>query len=151
MIEIKHTIVLPVVDKVHEVLYSFLRTSDWGEWAQNPEIPSDPFVLHFCRGQKATHRLGGFLGIGGREVLARNYPSWHPRDIFMLLKVTVRPSPSTIRVNLSYSLMPFFGQPDKNERAIESVCMYMEDEVKALVAYLKECYELPELPTITCE
>ncbi len=150
MNEIKHTIVLPVVDKVHEVLYSFLRTSDWGEWSQNPEMPSDPFVVHLVRWRSVKR---GLFGLGGRQVPPYTNPSWHPREITMWLKVTVRPSPSAVRVNLFYSFQPFVRGSGKTvlKQVFGNACKYVENEVRALAAYLKDCYELPETPAITCE
>ena len=52
MPEWKFTMQIPCVDKSHEVIFAFLRTSEWGEWQADTEKASDSFVLNFRRGRK---------------------------------------------------------------------------------------------------
>jgi hypothetical protein len=143
MNEIRYSLELPPVEKVHEVIFSFMRTSDCGEWRSDPEHVSDPFLMHFCRGVQRR----GFFGLGSGFTEAHT----PPQDVFMRLKLSVRPSPSCIRIGLTYTFdrYPPSNFAKTNRMGFQRCCEYTRREAESLARYLRDCFELPELPTLT--
>lgn len=145
MAEWHHSLRIPIVDKPHEVIFAFLRTSEWGEWHPRRGMPGDAFVMHFERGARAF--APNFLGFGSREVTPYVDTSTPMREVLMLLRVTLRPSPSNVAINL-YHTACFFTSQGKLPYLQQSIHQHIQGEVCELAGYLRECYGLPEVPAI---
>ena len=102
--DVSRTIVLPVVDGIHEAIIAFLQTSEHGVWAPDSEMSSNAFQLHFIRGNWGR----SFFGFGSKRVPENvdfdpdDYCVPHSKP--MLLEVTIRPSPENIRVALRFAI-----------------------------------------------
>ncbi len=136
----KRTIVLPLVDNIHQVLIAFLRTSEFGEWLVDEEKQSDHFSMFFIRGNWKK----SVFGLGGKRVPGE----WSAiRSVPMQLHVSIRPSPQDVTVRLTHTASlrtsdAFYGRDKLRLR--EAV----DDEVNSLHAYLRKCYDLPDEPRL---
>ena len=143
MSEWKHILKMPNVDNPHAAVFSFLRTSEWGEWRIAEDKPNDVFVQHFRRGK--TIQIPRFIWGVHEEPLAPNLtaPLEH---VFMELRATFRPLPDILTIGLYHSVFwPCSGRLDKR------VSEYIVAEAQALATYLREFYDLPETPQIAAE
>jgi len=151
----KTTLVLPFVENVHNVLIAFLRTSEFGEWKVDTEKSGDQFVMHFIRGKWRKPMLFGRGAVpamhnmcGNGELVAETVP--------MRLDVKLLPSPQDLTITLEHEIhgvdIPSWGLSKVEEARFET---YMGQwkriivaELANLRAYLKKCYNLPDLPRL---
>ncbi|MEQ8786234.1 MAG: hypothetical protein RIC55_08040 [Pirellulaceae bacterium] len=157
LLEWTATIALPPVDKPHEAIHAFLRTSEFGEWQPNPEKESDAFVLNYRRGR--PYRKSGFFGIGASlDWNTPTYPESVPvEQARMFLRVTLRPSPTvlTIRVQHTAPVMDHrrmsAGTTEVCERFERQLEKAVHGESTALRTYLHDYYRLTEPPSLDLE
>lgn len=143
----KTTLVLPFVENVHNVLIAFLRTAEPGEWKADAEYASDQFVMHFIRGKWRKPILFG------RGIVPAMHELRHDKVVVesvpMRLKVKLLPSPQDLTITLEHEVYavnvdstrldhPYVPQWDK----------IIGNEIASLRAYLKKCYDLPDLPRL---
>jgi len=147
----KTTLVLPFVENVHNVLIAFLRTAESGEWKGDAEKPSDQFVMHFIRGRwrKAFVFAGGMVPamheLRKDKVVVESLP--------MRLKVKLLPSPQDLTIMLEHEVYAVNVPEDLCDREAVEWWVHQWDglignEVASLRAYLKKCYNLPDLPRL---
>ncbi len=151
MIEITHTydMTLPVVDGVHEVLLAFFQTSKHGPWALSLESPNTQFHLVFRRGDWVKPMLGLSPNLAPAAYKTDHRGKVLPRTQPMTLDVLLRPSRSSIDVNLHYNIalrkpVPFYQRGDFDKYWTT----YVREEIEALCKYLTDCFDLPELPRL---
>lgn len=155
----KTTLVLPFVENVHNVLIAFLRTAESGEWKVDAENPSDQFVMHFIRGKWRKPILFGrgivpvMHNLHKTQLVAETVP--------MRLKVRLLPSPQDLTITLEHEAYAvdvdaaildypkaFFDSRRRYECYVPQWNEIIGKEVVSLRAYLKKCYNLPELPNL---
>ena len=94
-----YVIVLSTVDRIHEVLVAFLRTSEFRIWSLDESASNDSFVITCIHGdwKKSLLGLGSTLvpGNNARRTLAQ---------ILMRLQVTIRPSPRDLTIGINYQV-----------------------------------------------
>ena len=119
---------VPNVADIHVPVVSFLRTSEFGKWEIDDDQPSDSYVLHFRRGPwKRT--------LFGKKLI----PIYGP-TMAMRLCVTFRPTAETIRLGFRHEVMHLIQSSPSSEEYGE----YAGAEVKALMNYLREYYDLAQ-------
>ena len=146
MLEWKHSITIPLYDKLHEVAYAYFRTSEWGQWDWDTDAPSEPLVVNLARGK--SRMTDGFLGIGRTEWRKTSVNS-QPHHVRMFLRITFRPSSSTVKIVLYHSAWGFSSSSMENQQsAFEHISRHVRQEVDGFCHYLAEFYELNEPPQI---
>lgn len=147
----KTTLVLPFVENVHNVLIAFLRTAESGEWKVDAENPSDQFVIHFIRGRWRKPILFG------RGIVPAMHELRHDKVVVeslpMRLKVKLLPSPQDLTIMLEHEVYAVNVTEDIwNRKAVEWYVRQWDgligNEIASLRAYLKKCYNLPDLPQL---
>lgn len=151
----KHSIAIPMAEGVHTVVHAFLKTSEWGEWLVDEEKENDKFVLNFVRGTKLKTDV--FMGFGRRLHAPRlTAQNTSPVDVYMWLRVTIRPSPATLKINIFHSApnLSVYSFKDKQEleelsrQFLHRMKTHITGEITGLCEYLKDCYSLEEIPII---
>jgi hypothetical protein len=139
----RHVIVLPLLADIHQTLVAFLATSEQGTWQVDPQVPSTPYALHFLRGNwgRAWFGLSSTLSpkVCDVDATGHNIAATRP----MKLKITVRPSPSDIRISLLFYVFSMVAYDD-NQQHVDYWAGRITKEVKELSEYLRKCYGLPE-------
>lgn len=146
----RHVIVLPPALDVHQTVVAFLATSEHGIWKIDSQAQSTPYVLHFLRGnwKKAWFGLSSRLSpeFCDVDVRGHNVPDTRP----MKLRITLRPSPSDVRLSMLFSVFNVFSyEYEKNQGFVEYWTDRVAKEVKDLSEYLRKSYGLPE--PLRCE
>jgi hypothetical protein len=130
---------LPIVDRIHETILAFLRTSEFGLWEPSENERNDVFVLHFHRGRWKRSFLS--------RRLAPNWSGKRLQSAPLKLRVTLRPSSVDIVVNLQFLFchdLRFFAEGQERQ-----VWKSLADEVAGLATYLAKVYRSPQLPSPT--
>jgi hypothetical protein len=133
---------LPFVEKLHEVLHAFLRTSEQGEWRPDDRKLSDAFVLHYRRGKWKSPHVG--TDLAPDKIVPDD-----PASAAMELEIKLRPSPVEISISMCHKL--YWDDYRRHSRTSQAsgerqFANRVAKEVKALAAYLQQVYELTETP-----
>jgi hypothetical protein len=146
-VEFSRTVTLPPVNTIHQVVEAFARTSDHGSW-QKDAAQSDPFQVIFTRGNWGT----SMLGFGKKRVPLSATESSEDRSRMVSrparLKVGIRPSPKSIRIVVDHTV--YFRDADfgVSSEVRDHWAKYTLAEVDAMRGYMKEFYDLPDLPLL---
>jgi hypothetical protein len=156
MAEFQAQIRLPYLEKVHEVINAYLRTSLNGEWVVDPAHSPDAFIMFFRRGQR---RWDTYFGFGGRWNEYEYCLSYliDPPALPVFLKIVIRPSPQSTLLGLNFTTKPVW--PASSSRSQELVAKE-QDKVKSMLSsiahselhglreYLQEFYSLQDEPEL---
>lgn len=139
------------VENLHDAVYAFFRTSEFGVWQREDAMPVDPFALTFCRGQEVRlpSKIQYHLTVGSRSYANYVGQSFRSKPITpsMRLNVGIRPLSGGARITLEYHLTGPQADLLREAFALRLRANALE-EVKGLAAYLQESCGLPGLPEI---
>lgn len=147
---------LPYVEKIHEVINAYFRTSIQGEWELDTALRPDPFIVRYRRGARSW--MAG-LGLRGNWT---EYQCVYPSVLAqgkgkfpVLLKIVIRPSPSATQLSLHFSCRAAYDAGRKAEfvaadqkRIDEWLAEIASGDSQGLVDYLFEFYSLQEKPEL---
>jgi len=146
-VEFSRVVSLPPVNSIHQVVEAFARTSEHGTW-QKDVSQSDPFEVVFVRGNWGN----SMLGFGKTRVPLSPVNSSELRSRMVTrparLKVGIRPSPKSIRIVVDHTV--YFRDADFGvaSELRDEWAKYTLAEVDAFRGYIKEFYDLSELPLL---
>lgn len=137
---------IPYVENIHPAIVAHLRTSALGEWRISANYKSDPFVLYFERGKPCIR----FAFFSGKPIVSEpilTYSHVPSEDLFVKLRIVLRPSPKRIAMSLCFYLPPIEPPRDAKETG-QRVTDLLHREVSALAEYFRELFDLDAPPAI---
>lgn len=150
--EWKYQLELPLCEAISDVLWTFLRTSEFGEWQIDPTKQPDEFHGYFCRGRAP---IISTLGLFRRENDGGNWCNAEPAEVNLYLRTIARPSPARVVIKTVFHFWGFWtlrGDEEvrhtEREEAASRLALYIHEEVKALAEYFCEFYQLPDVPEV---